>query len=49
MSKAKSCAVTPSRSRPDRGFITLKSLTVNQKGETVQIQTSKLLVWKRPL
>jgi acyl dehydratase len=42
-------AVTPSRSRPDRGFITLKSLTVNQKGETVQIQTSKLLVWKRPL
>ena len=39
--------VTPSRSRPDRGFITLKSETRNQKGEVVQIQTSKLLVWRR--
>ena len=42
-------AVTRSRSRPDRGFITLKSETMNQKGEVVQTQTAKLLAWKRPL
>ena len=41
-------AVTPSRSRPDRGMITVKSETRNQKGETVQILTSKMLVWRRP-
>ncbi len=39
--------VTPSRSKPDRGFITLKSETKNQQGEVVQLQTSKLLVWRR--
>ena len=39
--------VTPSRSKPDRGFITLKSQTFNQKGEVLQVQTSKLLVWRR--
>src|SRR6476661_5758828 len=41
-------AVTPSRSRPERGMITLKSETRNQNGEVVQILTSKMLVWKRP-
>ena len=41
-------AVTPSRSKPDRGMITLKSETKNQKGEVVQILTTKMLVWKRP-
>ncbi len=41
--------IVPSRSRPDRGKITLKSETRNQKGETVQVLTAKLLVWKRPL
>lgn len=40
-------AVTPSRSRPDRGFITLRSETRNQHGEVVQLQVSKLLVWRR--
>ena len=39
-------AVTPSRSRPERGMITVKSETRNQKGEVVQILTSKMLVWK---
>jgi acyl dehydratase len=39
--------VTASRSKPDRGFITLKSQTLNQKGEVVQLQTSRLLVWRR--
>ena len=42
-------AVTPSRSKPDRGFVTLKSETRNQNGETVQLQTAKLLVWRRSL
>ena len=41
--------VTPSRSRPDRGMVTLHSRTLNQKGEVVQRLTAKLLVWKRPL
>ena len=42
-------AVTPSRSRPERGFVTLRSETRNQKGEAVQILTARLLAWKRPL
>jgi len=41
-------AVTPSRSRPERGMITVKSQTKNQNGEVVQILTSKMLVWRRP-
>jgi acyl dehydratase len=42
-------AVSPSRSKPDRGMITLKSETKNQKGEVVQVLVSKMLAWKRPL
>lgn len=41
-------AVKPSRSRPERGMITVKSETRNQHGEIVQILTSKMLVWKKP-
>ena len=41
-------AVTPSRSRPERGMITVRSETRNQNGEAVQILTSKMLVWRRP-
>ena len=41
-------AVTPSRSHPERGMITVKSETKNQNGEVVQILTSKMLVWRRP-
>ena len=41
-------AVTPSRSKPERGMITVKSETKNQNGEVVQILTSKMLVWRRP-
>jgi acyl dehydratase len=40
-------AVVPSRSRPERGMITVKSVTKNQKGEPVQVLTTKMLVWKR--
>ena len=41
-------AVTPSRSRPERGMITVKSQTKNQHGEVVQVLTSRMLVWRRP-
>ncbi|HEX2760706.1 MAG TPA: MaoC family dehydratase [Rhizomicrobium sp.] len=40
--------VKPSRSRPERGMITVKSQTRNQHGEVVQILTSKMLVWRKP-
>ncbi|MFO1247189.1 MAG: MaoC family dehydratase [Alphaproteobacteria bacterium] len=41
-------AVTPSRSKPERGMLTVRSQTRNQRGEVVQILTSKMLVWRRP-
>ena len=41
-------AVTPSRSRPERGMITVRSVTRNQNGEAVQDMTSRMLVWARP-
>ena len=40
-------AVTPSRSRPDRGMVTLRSTTLNQHGDAVQILTAKLVVPRR--
>ena len=40
--------VTPSRSRPDRGMVTLRSETRNQRGEVVQILTARLVVPRRP-
>ena len=40
--------VKPSRSRPERGMITVKSETRNQNGDVVQVLTSKMLVWRRP-
>jgi acyl dehydratase len=39
--------VTPSRSRPDRGMVTLRSETRNQRGEVVQVLTAKLVVPRR--
>jgi acyl dehydratase len=40
--------VKPSRSRPERGMITVKTETRNQNGEVVQILTSRMLVWRKP-
>jgi len=40
-------AVTPSRSRPDRGIVTVRSHTQNQRGEIVQTLTAKLVVPRR--
>lgn len=41
-------AVTPSKSRPDRGFVTVRTQTKNQRGEVVQDMTSRMLTWRRP-
>jgi acyl dehydratase len=38
----------PSRSRPDRGTIRIRTLTINQSGETVQSMIATLLVPRRP-
>ena len=40
-------AVTPSRSRPDRGSVTLRSETRNQRGEVVQTLVARLIVPRR--
>jgi acyl dehydratase len=39
--------IVPSRSKPDRGVVKVRSSTVNQNGEKVQVFTTKLLVFKR--
>jgi len=39
--------ITPSRSKPTQAVATLRTLTKNQDGETVQVLTSKNLVFKR--
>ncbi|MBN9588537.1 MAG: MaoC family dehydratase [Alphaproteobacteria bacterium] len=41
-------AVTPSRSKPDRGVVTIRCETRNQRGEVVQTMTCPLLVWRKP-
>lgn len=41
-------AVAPSRTHPERGMVTVRSLTRNQKGEIVQDMTSRMLAWRRP-
>jgi acyl dehydratase len=41
-------AAKPSRSRPDRGMVTVRSETLNQKGEVVQVMTARLVVPRRP-
>jgi acyl dehydratase len=39
--------VKPSRSRPDRGMVTVRSETRNQRGEPVQILIARLVVPRR--
>jgi len=39
--------ITPSRSRPDRGMIRVRSETRNQHGEVVQVLIAKLVVPRR--
>ena len=40
--------ITPSRSKPDRGMVLLRSQTRNQHGDILQILTAKLVVPRRP-
>jgi acyl dehydratase len=37
-------AIVPSRSRPDRGMVTVRSETLNQRNEVLQILIAKLVV-----
>jgi acyl dehydratase len=39
--------ITPSRSRADRGMITMRSTTLNQNDEAVQVFTPKIVVRRR--
>jgi acyl dehydratase len=40
--------IKPSRSRPDRGMVTVRSETRDQRDEVVQILVAKLVVPRRP-
>ncbi len=40
--------VTPSRSRPDRGTVTVRNETRNQNGDVVQTFVARLVVPRRP-
>jgi acyl dehydratase/ribonuclease HI len=39
--------ITPSRSKPDRGVVKVRITTFNQKGEEVQVLTTKILAFKK--
>jgi len=41
-------AITPSRSRPDRGIVTIRSETKNQDGQVVQVLQAKIVVPRKP-
>jgi len=41
-------AMRPSRSRPDRGLVTFRTVTLNQNDEPVQEMTSNVLLARRP-
>jgi acyl dehydratase len=40
--------ITPSRSKPHQGIVTVRGTMFNQHGEAVYVLTAKLLVLKRP-
>ena len=39
--------ITPSKSKPDRGMVLMRSRTLNRNGEEVQVTTMKLVVPRR--
>ena len=41
-------SITPSRSRPERGMMVLRSDTYTQRGELVQTLTANLVIQRRP-
>jgi acyl dehydratase len=40
--------IIPSRSKPNQGIVKMRSTTLNQNGEEVQVFVVKILVFKRP-
>lgn len=40
--------IIPSRSKPDRGIVVMRSETRNQRDEVLQIITARLIVPRRP-
>src|SRR5258708_1189823 len=40
-------AIVPSRSKPNQGGVTVRNTTLSQKGEEVQVLTTKILAFKR--
>ena len=40
--------ITPSRSKPRQGVVTIRSTMLNQNGESVYVLTAKLIVPRRP-
>jgi acyl dehydratase len=40
--------VRPSKSRPDQGVIKVRTTTLNQNGESVQVYVVNLIVFRRP-
>jgi acyl dehydratase len=40
--------IRPSRSKPNQGIVTIRSTTLNQNDEPVQIFTARILVFRRP-
>ncbi|PWB80560.1 MAG: dehydratase [Methylocystaceae bacterium] len=40
--------IVPSRSRPDRGAVKIRTITSNQRGEAVQILTARVIAFARP-
>ena len=41
-------AIRVSESKPDRGIVTARNVTVNQRGEPVQVAVVKMMVPRRP-
>jgi acyl dehydratase len=41
--------ITPSRSKPHQGVVTIRSTMLNQNGEAVYVLTAKLLVFRRAI
>ncbi len=46
--KAEIMELRPSRSRPDRGLVTVQTTTLNQRDEAVQVMTATILAPRRP-
>lgn len=41
-------AINPSKSKPDRGMVTVRSETINQHGEVLQVSTVRIVVPRKP-